>query len=251
MDISTKISWSSLLEEYFKELGEKCYCYSYLHKKAEAVYSFRRTFIDLPVIVGSTIAGTLSIGNSAIFGEQNEQIAGMCIGSLSLVVGILNTIGSYYGWGKRAEIHRLSSIEYGKLYRFLSLELSIPREQRIECSDLLKITRDTYERLIEISPLIPQYILDDFKKRFADDKYKDISKPAEANGLERIDIYSGTPKPSFSMTRSFKKVIKEAETKNETEPIALSIKTPKVSSPDDVSVDDTDLVVAGVGDDIV
>ena len=241
MDISTKIQWSSLLEEYFKELGEKCYCYSYLHKKAEAVYSFRRTFIDLPVIIGSTLAGTLSIGNSALFGEENEQMAGVAIGSLSLVVGILNTIGSYYAWGKRAETHRISSIEFGKLYRFLSLELSVPREQRMACSDLLKITRDTYERLMEISPLIPQHILDDFKKRFADVKYEGISKPAEANGLERIDIYSGTPK--LKLTQSFKKVVKDEEEKNERvsddapRPI-LSIQTPKVVSPEDIDVSD-------------
>jgi hypothetical protein len=247
MEISTKILWSSLLEDYFKELGEKCYCYSYLHKKAEAVYSFRRTFIDLPVIVGSTLAGTLSIGNSALFGEENEQMAGVCIGALSLIVGIMNTIGSYYSWGKRAETHRLSSIEFGKLYRFLSLELSVPREQRISCSDLLKITRDTYERLMEVSPLIPQFILDDFKKRFADAKYEDISKPAEANGLERIDIYTGTPK--LKITQSFKKVIREAEEKNDIQSPVLSIRTPKVVSPNDVDVDVSDMT--GLGDDAV
>jgi hypothetical protein len=189
MEVNKNIEWSVNLEEYFADLGEKSYCYGYLHKKAEAVYVYRRNFIDLPVIVLSTIVGTLSIGNSSLFGDM-EQLAGIVIGCISLFVGVLNTVGTYFGWSKRAENHRLSSIQYNKLYRFISIELSLPRKERMQCADLLKVVRDQYERLQEVSPLIPEGILNDFKDRFKE--YKDISKPSEANGLEAIVIYSET-----------------------------------------------------------
>jgi hypothetical protein len=38
-----------------------------------------------------------------------------------------------------------------------------------------------------VSPLIPNGVLLDFKRRF--DKVSDITKPEEANGLEKITIY--------------------------------------------------------------
>lgn len=195
MEIGQDIKWSSVLEGFFKDMGEKAFCYGYLHKKCEAKYSNKRNFIDLPVIVLSTVAGTLSIGNSSIFGEENEKIANMGIGVLSLFVSVLNTVGTYFSFAKRAEAHRQSSIQYQKLYRFLDIELSLPRKERMRPTDMLKTCRDNYERLSEVSPLIPYDILKSFKRRFR--KY-DVAKPSEANGLEKIDIYKSKSKSKYT-----------------------------------------------------
>lgn len=213
MDVQKDIKWSSNLEHYFKELGEKSYCYAYLHKKAEGVFSYYRNFIDLPVIVLSTIAGTLSIGGKSFWGQENEQQGNLAIGIISLGVGVMNTIGAYFGFSKRAEAHRISHIQYNKLYRFLQIELSLPVEERMRANDLLKVSRDSYERLQEVAPLIPYKILEDFKKRFNEnDKYADISKPSECNGLERVEIYGEIIKHN-----SIKKVVKEVEKEVEKE----------------------------------
>jgi hypothetical protein len=56
--------------------------------------------------------------------------------------------------------------------------------------DLLKYVKDQYDRLAEISPLVPATIIHKFQSRFK--KYTDISKPEEANGLEKITIYKPT-----------------------------------------------------------
>lgn len=210
MEISKDIAWSPQLEEYFVEMGERSQCYSWLHKQSEAKYAYLRNWIDLPVITLSTVAGTLSIGNSAIFGD-NERTAGMGIGLLSLAVSVLNTVGTYFSWAKRTEAHRLSSIEYAKLYRFLAIELSLPREERMRASDLLKVARDNYERLAEVSPLIPRKIINDFKVRFKD--YATVSKPTEANGLEKIEIFK--PQDCWG---SFQQVEKEVEARHEDAP---------------------------------
>ena len=195
MEIGKNIKWSSVLEGFFKDMGEKSFCYGYLHKKCEAKYAGKRNFIDLPVIVLSTIAGTLSIGNSSIFGEENEGIASTGIGVLSLFVSVLNTVGTYFSFAKRAEAHRQSSIQYEKLFRFLDIELSLPRVERMSPADLLKVSRDTYERLAEVSPIIPKDILKDFKKKFR--KYN-VSKPSEANGLETIDVYGNNKSSKYN-----------------------------------------------------
>jgi hypothetical protein len=99
----------------------------------------------------------------------------------------MNTMGTYFGWAKRAEGHRISAINYAKLYRFIAVELSLPREERMNPNDFLKVVKDTYDRLAEISPMIPPSIIHKFQRRFK--KVNDIAKPEEANGLHKIQVY--------------------------------------------------------------
>jgi hypothetical protein len=111
------------------------------------------------------------------------------LGMMSLFVGVLNTTGSYFGWSRRTEGHRISSIHYAKLYRFIHVEMSLPRDERMSPQDLLKYVKDQYDRLQEVSPLIPESVIRLFNHRFQHET--DISKPEEANGLEKIEIYRG------------------------------------------------------------
>jgi hypothetical protein len=179
------IHWTEMLEEYFASTGEKAHCLSWCHKKAEAMYSNRKTLIDLPVIVISGVTGFLSAGSTSLFSDPTTS--SVALGVASLFVSILNTAGSYYGWAKRSEGHRISAIHYARLYRFISVELSLPRDERMAPNDFLKYVKDQYDRLQEISPLLPPEVIFEFQTKFANEK--DISKPEEANGLEKITVY--------------------------------------------------------------
>lgn len=182
-----EISWNERVEEYFASTGEKAHCLSWCHKKAEAIYSNRRSWIDLPVIVISAVTGFMSAGSTMMFNDPT--ISSVSLGVASLFVSVLNTAGSYFGWAKRAEGHRISAIQYAKLYRFLTIEMSLPRDERMSPNDLLKLTRENYDRLAEISPLLPDPVILDFRRRFA--KETDIAKPEELNGLEKIVVFGG------------------------------------------------------------
>jgi len=181
-----EVSWNPVLEKYFAESGERAHCLSWLHKRCEEIYSKRKTFIDLPVIIGSGVIAFLNAGSSSMF-EGQTQLSSISLGIGSLAVGILNTLGSYFAWAKRSEGHRISSIQYGRLYRFLSIEMSLPREERMNPSDLLKYTKDSYDRLQETSPLVPADVVNEFKSKFS--KYEDIAKPDEAAGIVKIVVY--------------------------------------------------------------
>jgi hypothetical protein len=181
-----EVSWNPHLEEYLASTGEKANCLGWCHKRGEEIYSYRRTWIDLPVIVGSGVIAFLSAGSQSMFAGQ-EMISSVALGIGSLIVGVLNTLGAYYGWAKRAEGHRIASLQYARLYRFLRIEMGLPREERMTPHDLLKYVRDSYDRLQEISPLLPPKVVSEFHKKF--DKQKDISKPEEVNGLEAIFVY--------------------------------------------------------------
>jgi hypothetical protein len=54
----------------------------------------------------------------------------------------------------------------------------------------LKYVKDQYDRLQEISPLVPPSVIRDFQKKFKNEH--EVSKPEEANGLEKITVYRRT-----------------------------------------------------------
>jgi len=120
-----------------------------------------------------------------------EMASSVSLGILSLMVSVFQTVGTYFGWARRAEGHRLSSIQYARLHRFLKIEMSLPRDQRQTPGDLLKYVRDATDRLQEISPLVPAKVIADYKQKY--DKVTDISHPPETNGLEKITIFTENP----------------------------------------------------------
>jgi hypothetical protein len=190
----SEIHWNSRLEKYFADTGEKAHCFSWLHKRAEEMYSRKTVFIDLPVIILGVLNGATSIGSQSLFG--NSQFASVAIGAVALITSILSTIGSYFSWSRRAEAHKGSSLQYAKLYRFLSIEMSLPRHERMRPADLLKYVREQYDRFSETSPLIPPVIIELFRNRFDKTEYSEIARPEEANGLSSISIYRDYTAPN-------------------------------------------------------
>lgn len=185
-DIGDKVKWNSQIERIISEQGERALCYSWLHTNAEKMYSSYYNYIALPTIVLSTIAGTASIGSQTLFNDVTASSIG--IGAISLVVGVLNTVSTHFGWAKRSEAHRQTAVAYSKIHRFILVELSLPRMERIEASNMLKFTREQIDRLEETSPQVPESIIKKFKKTFGDTT-PELSKPEITNGLDPIQVY--------------------------------------------------------------
>lgn len=181
------IHWSSPLEQLVAAEGEKCRGLAYINQKSETYYARRANAIAIPVIVLSTLAGTASVGSSSLF-QGDTQISSVVIGLVSIGVGILNTISSYFSWARKAESHRIAYLQYSKLFSIIRVEMSLPREERQQPEQLLKQIRDGMERLAETTPSAPEIILEDFNKKFKDED-KSISRPVETNGLQKISIF--------------------------------------------------------------
>lgn len=195
----TDVKWSEELETYFKETAEKSQCLAVLHKHAEGLFSNRKVFLELPCIVLSAVVGFCSVGSTYMF-DNNTMLSSITLGVGSLFVSTLQTVGSYFGWAKRAEGHRISAIQYSKQHRFLLVEMSLPRDERMSAGSILKLTRADFDRLAEISPLLPSESIASFNKRFSNSP---ISKPIEVNGLEPVKIHNlriRTPAISVEIT---------------------------------------------------
>jgi len=194
MEEDRDIHWSAPLEELVASEGEKCRGLAWINQKAEVYYAHRANAIAIPVIVLSTLAGTASVGSSSLF-AGDTQISSVVIGLVSIGVGILNTISSYFSWARKAEAHRIAYLSYSKLFSIIRVEMSLPRSERKEADQLLQQIRDGMERLAETTPSPPPSILEDFNKHFKDED-KTISRPVETNGLQKITIFRSPSVPT-------------------------------------------------------
>ena len=182
-----EIHWSVQLETLIAREAEKCRGLAWIHQRAESHQNYRNNLIQIPGIVLSTVAGTASVGSSSLFGDSTSY-AIIGIGGVSIFVGILNTLGSYFTFAKRAEAHRIAYIQYSKLFSQIAIELALPRNERMPPPQLLKLIRDSMERLSETTPSPPNSIINAFNHEFKE--IEDIAMPSETNGLEKVKIYS-------------------------------------------------------------
>jgi hypothetical protein len=181
------LTWSEPLELLIAQEGEKARGLAWIHQRAETFYSIRNNWIAIPVIILSTLSGTASVGSSSLFSGET-QISSIVIGLVSIGVGILNTISSYFAFSRKAEAHRIAYLNYNKLFQTVSVEMALPRAERDEPEHLLAQLRTTMERLAETTPTPPDAILISFNNRFKDED-KSIARPTETNGLHKIKVY--------------------------------------------------------------
>jgi hypothetical protein len=194
-----EISWNNALEKLLAEEGEKALGLAWLHNQCEAHYGTRSNWISIPVIILSTLSGTASASSTTFFSD-NIKMGSLGIGAVSILCGILNTINSYFAFAKRTEAHRIADIQFNKVYRFIAVEMTLPRVERIRARDMLKIVREQVERLAETSPPIPEFIVEKFKKNFRKD-YRDVAQPDITNGLRRIRVnQTGVVSPQILKT---------------------------------------------------
>jgi hypothetical protein len=187
MEEDKNINWSTQLEDIVAQEGEKCRGLAWIHQRAETIASKKNNYIQIPVIVLSTLCGTASVGSTALFGDS--PIAPTVIGLISIGVGVLNTLGNFFAYAKKSESHRIAYLNYSKLFTQINVELSLPRDERSPAEIVLKTLRDSMERLAETTPSVPPEIIAEFNHKFPNYKEERISIPAECNGLSKIVVY--------------------------------------------------------------
>ncbi len=164
-------------------------CYRWLHDKCEKHYSKSNMFITVPVIILSTLTGTASVGLSGLVGDDPEvqKYAQVGIGGVSLLAGILTTLGNFFRFAQLSESNRVAGISWGKFQRQIAVELSLHPNDRLDSMDFIKICRAELDRLIEQSPAVPDEIIRMFLSEFKD--LPDLKRPDICKGIEHTEAF--------------------------------------------------------------
>lgn len=184
--------WSKEQEILMADWSDLASCYRWLHDKSEKIYHTKTLWINLPVIVLSTLGGTANFGVQSLFegDESAKKYASFAIGGISLVAGLLTTVGNYLRYAQNEESHRVASISWGKFQRLVAVELALRPVDRMDSLDFLKVCRAELDRLIEQSPPIPKESIGMFEKKFG--SIKELRKPDICGSLEHTTVYQSS-----------------------------------------------------------
>jgi hypothetical protein len=182
--------WTNSLEILVSEWADKASCYRWMHDKSSAKFGYSNLWMTFPVILLSTITGTASFGINGLLPDDGSyaKYAGAAIGVVSLFTALIQTISNTLRYAQQSEGHRVAGISWGKFQRFISIELSLHPDERMEAVNFLKMGRIELDRLIEQSPAIPESVIREFEVEHR--KKTDIKRPEIAGGVEHTRIFT-------------------------------------------------------------
>ena len=181
--------WTPELDDLMAEWADKAACYRWMHERTEKIFSRNDRMITIPVIILSTLTGTANFGLTSIFGDNKSaaSLATLAIGGVSIIAGIITTLGNFLRYAQGSEAHRVSSISWGKFNRLICVELRLNPNERMDSMSFLKICRIELDRLIEQSPPIPDSIIAAFRNEFGSSM--DVKKPDIAAAIEHTKAF--------------------------------------------------------------
>lgn len=172
-----EIEWTPEHETILIEWADKAMCYRWLHSKANSMYSSLNAWYTIPVIIISTLTGTANFAQERVpLAYQNYFV--MLVGAFNITAGIITTVQQFLKITQLNEAHRVSSIAWDKFYRNIKIELAKHPSERIEVKQMIKMSKEEFDRLMETSPNVPEKIIEQFKTSFqTNDIFEKIVKP--------------------------------------------------------------------------
>jgi hypothetical protein len=197
--------WNEDLEKVVKRDGEQCQSLFWMHNAASEILSLRNDMIQIPAIVLASSTGFLS--------ATSVLLPPVAIGAMSLSVGILNTVNTYFRFSQTSEAHRMTAQLYMKAYKIIETELALPIHQREYALKILADLRDTMVRISEIAPKIPSEVIQKYNKTF---KNSSVAKPIIAEGIKPISICEVSEQKDDIITVSVSPVVEKVDISSNT-----------------------------------
>jgi hypothetical protein len=203
--MAESIDYNTDLEQLLKTHAEECESLSILHRNSYEKYNGRSNYINIPVIILSSAIG---FATGIDIGYANMNII---LGVSSIFVGIIKSIDTYFQLGKRAESHRLCSLQFQQINKKIQIELALVRSQRVDAKDMMNIIKTDIKNLFDIAPLIDQDVIESFQKKYGHQvadtpgKYTfDAHTPNLCNGLSIVTVNSARNKQDYEERTSRK-----------------------------------------------
>lgn len=186
---NTRIEWTPEHEQILIEWADKAMCYRWLHSKSNAMFSRLNAWYTIPVIIISTLTGTANFAQERV-PLNYQSFFVMIVGAFNITAGIITTIQQFLKITQLNEAHRVSSIAWDKFYRNIKIELAKHPIERIDVKQMIKMSKEEFDRLMETSPNIPEKILEQFKRNFNNEEsFQKIIKPEVCDVLISTNEY--------------------------------------------------------------
>lgn len=179
--IMDNLRYETNLETLLKQQAEICESMSILHRNSHNKFNNYTNGINIPVIILSSVVG-FATGIDINYSNMN-----IILGIMSVGIGIIKSLDSYFQLGKRSETHRIVSLQYGQINKKIAIELALHRKDRINPKDILNIIKTDIKNLEDIAPLIPDDIIEAYKVKYPETDNL-VKRPNICNGLTPVIV---------------------------------------------------------------
>jgi len=198
--------WSNEDEQVLVEWADHSNCYNMLHEIARIKYEKLNLKFNLPMIILSTFVGTINILITKIdIINQYVNTSGpsYALGAISIIVAIIGAVYDLFKVPFFLSEHTLFMKQWDKLARDIKLELIKDRSERMPKKHMMEYFKREYERLMELSPQLPQDVKDEFKRTIKRDNIKipkNILKEIDQVAVNTKDVVINIPaKPKLDL----------------------------------------------------
>jgi hypothetical protein len=188
-------SWNSAHETLLASIGDKANCMRWMHTQSQIYYDRWNFWLSIPSVTLTALAGATTIGLTQLNPTAQTYIT-ILVGVVTISTGVLTSINQLIKAPQCSEGHRIASIAYGKLYRVISNELALRRDQRTNAQEFLKVIRVEQDRLEESCPVIHSNIIRRFNEKV--ESNVTLEKPEIVGELDHIHVnMSSKPPPGI------------------------------------------------------
>jgi len=222
------MTWTTYLEDLMSNWSDNALSYAWLNSQAEHKYRMLNYMFTIPIVILSTVVGTINVGMNSLFPANLVQYGQIGIGGIGIFTGILGTLQNFFKYAQLSEAHRSCAIHWHKFYRLLKTELALEAICRKPAGEFFRAAKAEMDRLLDSSPFIPEDIISQYNER-----HNTVELPEIIGDLKSTSVYRGgmrmSPKqtPLFRSLPNFVKVAGEEASSLKTSVVndGTSIKT--------------------------
>jgi hypothetical protein len=213
--MTENITYNTELEQLLKENSEECESLSILHRMSYEKYNKRSNYINIPVIILSSAIGFIT-GIDLQYDKMN-----IILGVGSVFVGIIKSVDTYFQLAKRAESHRICSLQFSQISKKLQIELTLHRKQRATAENMMNIVKTDIKNMQDIAPLIDDDIIELYNGKYR--RYKRVKKPNFVNGLTEVKVnpYNNEREYEFASRQGSREASPNTTNPNENQPTSV------------------------------
>ena len=160
-------TWNTNMEFLIKSWGEKAAGLRYLHDNAAGRWRGFSNRLSLASIVIGVLSSGVSLVSTSIEDEESKNAVLYAVGGVGLVCTFLQSLKKFYNSEEKAADHNAVARQFGGFYRYIVLQMSLSREDRLPSDQLSEWVNKEYERMQQEARPLSGEDIQKFKKNFS------------------------------------------------------------------------------------
>lgn len=181
------MTWDTSVEKLLQKYCDEAQSRESLHRRAYYSYKKLTTCFQLPVIILSALAGSLSFLSKGY--KSVEEYITNCTAGISILVSIISAVASYLQLGETKSKHESAEVAWQNFYNTIKHELSLRRDLRQDPAEFIINVKTSYDRLFEISPLCNQSLISGVRRELTKNTSESFQIPNYLNGWSHTTVY--------------------------------------------------------------